>query len=834
MLRSPGRLRGAVHNDLAGILYFPGHNAADREDEGQCLPPPGSVASARRSVSSADQARAAAALNHSGIAAVYGAGEHDGVWYIASEFIEGRTLRTLLDKGPLPVKAAIEIAAQVADALAAAQAGGVVHGDLKPASIVITREGQAKVLDFGVTPASSEATDHLADILSLGGVLYEMLTGRATPVQDGNIPVGLERIVRHCLEENPAERFQSAADLAFDLKALLPKTSAAGPRWKAVAAGFAVMAMAAIAVAALMWRSSEPRLRPSHRFTITLPPDAPLAPGGAMLIADERPALALSPDGALLAYIAQVGNKTQIAVRDMADGKVTLLPETEGGHTPFFSPDGAELAFFAGGKLKKSPAGGGAIVVLADAPNPYGGVWGRDAAIYFNRYEAEGIYRTAGDGGPIEMLTPAGHVMPELLQPGRPFPMLASPLWDATVYIDGMHPPKLVVRGFGARHAPTGHLVYAVQGKLLAAPFDRATGETTGASVSLFDDLRTGGLGVAQFSLSQEGTLVYAPGGSQYMTSFVWVDRKGHTRPLGLPEDLYLNYALSPAGTRLALTTLEPQQGERVIWIHDLLHGATSRLTPRAPSGRAVQNRSPCWAPDSRHIVYPKVEQSLRQLLWAPIDGSTEAVELWSSNEHNNRQPAWLVPMSFSPDGSALLLYGASPNTSFDVFRMPMEMVEGRPVKTEPEVLLGDRFAETLGQVSPDGRWLLYVSDESGRYEVYVTSYPKPGARYRISRGGGDEPRWNPRAPEIFFTSGVGMYAVDVNPGPEFRASAPRLLYEGRYTNIPGFSWDIAPDGQRFLRLENKDFFKPTRTLNVVTNFFDELRRRVRAVNTHK
>jgi dipeptidyl aminopeptidase/acylaminoacyl peptidase len=399
------------------------------------------------------------------------------------------------------------------------------------------------------------------------------------------------------------------------------------------------------------------------------------------------------------------------------------------------------------------------------------------------------------------------------------------------VYIDGVQTPKFVVAGFGARYAATGHLLYAVHGRLMAVPWDRSRIEVTGPAVSLFEDLRTANYGVAQFTLAQDGTLIYASGRPQLMTSFVWVDRKGKTRPLGLPEGLYSAFDISPDGRRLALAVVgETPAGESDIWIYDLLTGAMSRLTPRMPAGAPAVNAWPRWTPDSLHVIYNRRQESHNQLIWASADGSVEPVVLWSSKSTG---PDWLYPMSFSPDSSVLTVFGPSPNSSFDIWLMPIDRT-GRPVARELELFLGGPFAECFGQVSPDGHWMLYNSDQSGRYEVYVTSYPQPGAIHQISRNGGREPLWNPKAPEIVFEDGNQMYAVDVTLGPEFRAGEPRLLFEGPYPDMPGLGYDISSDGKQFLLLESKDFSKTSTTLTVITSFFDELRRRVPPGNGRK
>jgi len=848
--------------------------------------PPGHLADPEGKHRLMREARAASALNHPNIIGIYEVASDKGVDFIAMEFVGGRSLNEVIPAKGLPLGKALDYASQIAGGLARAHAAAVVHRDLKPGNIMVTRDGLIKLLDFGLarrvrlrcsetstqtmecdvagTPGymspeqvRGEAVDHRSDIFSFGCVLYEMLLGHqafrgASTVEsmnsilheeppdlatlDSTFSPGLERIVRHCLEKNPETRFQSAGDLAFDLEALslvsARTVATVHPIRKWTAAAMVSSLLAAVAVVAgvtvMLMSRSKPTFRPSLRLTVTLPGDAPLAPVGLVSPAHDRPAFALSPDGTRLAYVAQVAGKTQLCVRDMTNGRVTPLAATEGGNTPFFSPDGASLAFFANGKLKKTSSNGGGVVVLADAPNPWGGVWGTDNAIYFNRYEGEGIFRVAADGGPVQVVATGQHFMPELLGGGQ---RLLATSGAGTVYLDERQTSRVVMAGFGARYVPPDHLVYAVRGKLLAVPFDRSRIEVTGPAVSLFEDLRTANYGVAQFTLAQDGTLIYASGRPQEMTSFVWVDRKGKAQPLGLPERLYSAFALSRDGRRLALTERnEVPGGDTDIWIYDLPKGPMSRLTPRAPSGRPAANEYPRWTPDGKHVVYVRLQGSQGQLVWAAADGSAESVVLWSSKPTG---PAWLYPMSFSADGSVLAVFGPSPNSSYDIWLMRLAGI-ARNVPTEPELFLGDSFAECFGQVSPDGHWMLYASDRSGRYEIYVTTYPKPGAIHQISANGGREPLWNPSAAEILYVEGMRMYAVDVTLGPVFRAGEPRLLFEGPYPDVPGLGYDIAPDGRRFLMLANEDILKPSATLTVVTNFFDELRRRVPSGSARK
>lgn len=828
------------------------------------------------------EARLIAALGHPNICTLYELGEVGMRAFLAMEYLDGESLRQRLTRGRTGQSEFFHIARQVLSGLEAAHAKGIIHRDINPENLFLTHDGKVKILDFGLakqmprTTAGGaaesgtefgtsnpgmpigtiaymspeqirgEVVDCRSDVFSFGCVLYEMLSGRtpflgasadsimqairqeAPPPLPGVEP-GLECIVRRCLEKDPHMRFQSAADLLRQLQSHTRLSHSelrihgrhAG-NWPLWVLGMMLIATIAGAVGlASRWLSrAQPSLNVSRRFNIVLPVDAPLAPAGLVSPASDCPALALSKDGSRLAYVAQMGGGTRICIRDMRTGNVTPLNGTEGGHTPFFSPDGGSLGFFAQSMLKRIPVQGGTPRVLADAPNPWGAVWGSDDFIYFNRFEAEGIKRVAADGGPIQVCTTAQHFMPELLEGGRY--LLVTAVFGTTLIEPGKR-PKILTDGFGAHYAPTGHLLYATPGELMAVPVSLSRGEPVGPAVLLASDLRTASFGVAQFSVAQDGTLIYAPGVPQLMTSFMWVERDGRRRSLGLPEEMHHTFDLSPDGRYLAYTSMEGSHSKGwTIWVRDLRTNTKWRLGTRSPSASPPFNVYPRWTPDGKHLLYAQRGKEEYQLVWAAADGGSEPEILWTSGTTG---PTYLYPMSFVPDGSVLVAFGLSKDTSIDTYLVPLDPT-GRPVPDKMRLFSGRLFAEAFGQISPDGHWLLYSSDESGSYGIYVTPYPKGGVVHQVSKDGGAEPIWNPIAPEILYLRQSRVYSVAVSLGPEFHADPPRFLFEGPFPDVPGFSFDITNDGRRFLMLENPRLFEPTRTLTVVTNVFDELRRR--------
>jgi serine/threonine-protein kinase len=846
------------------------------------------------------EAHTISALNHPHICTLHDVGEADGQAFLIMEHLVGETLAERLQKGPLPLGQALTLATEIADALAAAHRRGIIHRDLKPGNVMLTKTG-TKLLDFGLAklvgpdeppaaaaptsatwsmPLTAEhvivgtlpymapeqvegrPTDARTDLWALGTILYEMVSGRPAfagtsaaslmsailehePAPLSTLqsltPPSLDRLVSRCLAKQPDDRWDSAHDVADELR-WIAEIGTPAPNAHAVSRGrralfgvpVAALAGAAITAGAIVWwqRSPPPTARISARLTITLPADAPLAPGGLMPLASDRPALALSPDGSHLAYVAARGGSTQIVVRDMRTGQVTPVPGTEGGHTPFFSPDGGSMAFFRDAKLRTVALAGGSAIALADAPNPWGGVWTGDV-ISFNRFEVDGLFQVRADGGPVMPIASLGSqgrssggalglLMPEPLGSGGGF--LATEGWR-TVWVQKGKASKDIMAGFGARHVATGHLLYALHGKLMAVPFDPARLAVSGRSVVLADDLRTGDFGTAQYTLSSDGTLVYVPGIPQQRTSFVWVDRLGKRRPAGVPEAVHGAFDLSPDGRRLAAETIG-DDNVHDIWVHDLARpAAATRLVPRTTVGRPASRHSPKWTPDGRSVAFMEVG-SERRLVLAPADGRSGPVTLWSSGL-DGMTPAFLTPSAFSRDALVLLAQGTSPETSQDVWSIRVAAGESGPSNgiSRPQVLLRTPFAEVFAAISPDGRWMTFASDESGRYEVYVTSYPQPGRRLQVSTGGAIESSWNPNGRELVFWLPPRMLAVDVTLGAEFHAGEPRLLFEGPFIDVPGFGHGMTPDGREFLLLENRRNFEPSTTLKVITNVYDELRR---------
>ena len=548
--------------------------------------------------------------------------------------------------------------------------------------------------------------------------------------------------------------------------------------------------------------------------------------------------LALSADGSRLVYSALVGEERHLYLRHMGTGETQPVPGTIDGSRPFFSPDGEWLGFFASGKLKKVSLAGGEPVDLADTPFSMGGAWAPDDTIYFTPQEGEGLSKVPAAGGQVQRVTEAQDWWPDILPGGEA--LLFIGYGAGRGFSDGIHSlsltgdgevRRLLDRAYYSRYVPTGHLVYAERGKLLAVAFDLAAMEVTSQPVTLLEDLRTAGnFRGAPFAFSENGLLVYAPGQDRELASLVWADHQGNIEPLGLEPGVFAPFSLSPEGTQVAIPIVEGSGAD--IWLYDIARGTPTRFTYGLRDNRRARSAAPRWTPDGKHIVYnshvfssPEDENPRSHLFWKPADGSREAVQLTTDDA-----PRQLGPDSFSPDGSVLAFFTNAPGTGFDLWHLRLDGIDPYSGKLpKAEVLLQTRDAEAFARFSPDGKWIAYGSTRSGQYEVYVTPYPGPGPSVQVSTNGGIEALWHPSEPRLFYRAGTRFFAVDWHVTSKFEAGTPRILFEGPVVDIPGYDLDISTDGERFLTLYNPQRFEPNPTLRVITNFFDELRRRVPA-----
>jgi serine/threonine-protein kinase len=819
------------------------------------------------------EAKVLAALNHPNIAQIYGVEERA----LVMELVPGES-----PKGPLSLEIALNYARQIADALEAAHDKGIIHRDLKPANIMITPAGVVKVLDFGlasvlnrdregadsvnsptltISPtragmilgtagymspeqARGKPVDKRADIWAFGVVLFEMLTGKplfaGETVSDTlaavlkeepdwtRVPVKVRRLLQACLQKDPKQRLQAIGDwklmLAEDAPAAIAPSPSRLGRTGWIAAAVLVVALGVALWAP--WRATRPVDRPLVRLDVDLGADVSLpAPGAASSVA-------ISPDGTRLVYAS--GNPPKLFTRRLDQPKPTELPGTEGATAPFFSPDGQWVGFRARGKLNKISVEGGAVVPLADLSNFSGASWDQEGSILLSEGLGRGLVRIPSGGGPPETVEGLGKgeialAYPQLLPGGKAILFVADAALDEdklTIEVLTLadHRRKIVARGgASARYLATsgraGHLVYVNKATLFAIPFDLDKLETRGTAVPILDDVAyLSQLGTGQFDFSRTGTMVYrrSSGGASAMTTTLrWVGPTGRKEALLAKPGGYDSPNLSPDGKRVALTIAEG--GSSDVWVYDPQRDAMTRLTF---GGGAYL--SPTWSPDGQYVVFGRLTGG--GIFQTRADGAGQPQALTQSKSLQ-------APSGFTPDGKRLAYVEAAPNAQVQVWTVPVEEQGGQLKAGKPEQFLNSNFTDAVPAFSPDGRWLAYLSNESGKYEVYVRAFPPPssgqGGKWQISNNGGTVPRWSRSGHDLLYQSGDQIMAVSYTvKGDSFVAEKPRVWI----AKLGGTDWDLAPDGKRVAVLtpvESAEAPKQDHEVVFLENFFDELRRRV-------
>ncbi|MFC1604445.1 protein kinase [Planctomycetota bacterium] len=828
------------------------------------------------------EAKLLASLNHPNIAVIHDIIEQDaGSGYLVLEYIPGQTLTERIAHKPLKLDDALSIGGQIAEALLGAYENGVTHRDLKPSNIKITPEGRVKVLDFGLakayetqdekadititqpgrivgTPAymspeqaRGTPTDHRTDIWSFGCIMYEMLTGQlpfegetatdtvarvlerqpdwqALPQKT---PVNIRVLLRRCLEKNARQRLQHIGDAVIEINETLNVPAIAPPlgtsiaersrseRWKSRAIYCVAGLIIGAIVVGIALRSSAPPpeqgLHPTQRSVISLPEGQTLALSRSTPLGIAQPAVALSPDGLRVVYVADIDGTTQLFERLMNQFEVKPIPATEGAFAPFFSRDGQSVGFFTKEKLKIVSLLGGEPVTICDARNPRGASWGADGMIYFAETEGSRLSRVPAAGGTKEHLMaraepPGGEMFSygyPVLLPGGKQMLVSSPTSIMLFSLETKEKKILIEDGQHARYIPTGHLVYARAGAIEAIPFSLRTLQVSGPSVPILERVMLDSRhGTAQFIFSSGGLLVYVPGGDTVKSIPVWIDRQGNVEPLPMPAQKYGTFHLSPDGKQLAIQVYSRPQSN--VYIFDIVSGRGTRLTQEG------SNVEPIWTPDGKRVTFFSGRQGLgkHNLLWKPVDGSGKT-ELLHSSDYGFSASSW------SSDGKLLAFYQIHPTRGYDIWVLSLEG------DREPELIVGTEFSEMFPAFSPDGHWIAYVSDKDGKFQVYVQPYPAMDRVWQISDDFGEEPIWSSDGNELFYRNGDKWMVVSISTEPEFKAGTPQLLFEGLYSNVPGMSYDVVPDGQRFLVLQPEYDDSQVRELHVVTNWFEELKR---------
>jgi serine/threonine protein kinase/Tol biopolymer transport system component len=825
------------------------------------------------------EAKLLASLNHPNIAAIYGLEESGGTSFLVLELIEGETIESQLQRGPIPVEESIRLALQIVEALGAAHGKGVIHRDLKPANIKVTPDGKVKVLDFGLAKALSEeiqssnssqsptiteamtrpgvilgtaaymspeqakgkAVDKRADIWAFGCVFYECLTGKklfegetvtetlaavlTRAPEWEKVPAKMRPLLRRCLEKDLNRRFHDAADVRIEIEdakteILSPRETPAGPyvtrRRAQLLSTLTLVLGAAITALAFWYLKPPPSQAPAH-LSIALPI-------GDSLYEGKLP-LAFSPDGNRIAFVSGRGVLPHLFLRTLDNPEAHLIPGTDGAVGPFFSPDGQWVGFFAQGKLMKVSVHGGALVAICASGPSAGASWGADNTIIFSPSASSSLLRVSADGGTPETFTTLdaskgeiSHRYPQFLPGGKAvlFSVFTGMGWDDQHIV--LQVLKTDERRTLVRGGHTGRIVPA--GYLVY--------------------YRAGSLLALPFDLARQEVTSTTP-----VTIVEGIKESGAVAG---------EYSFSDTGS-LAYIPASPRQFERrLVWVDR--NGKIEPLAapPRnyeepalSPDGRQIavpihsntidlwiydlergsltrlssegSSQSPVWTPDGKRIAYQATRGGFRNIFWRAADGTGAEEQLTVGK---NLQ----TPVSWSPDGRDLAFEEINPATGNDIFILHLADTASKDAisRDNPKPR---RFVEApiaaSPVFSPDGRCLAYASDQSGTFEVYIQPFSGPGRAWQVSTDGGGAPiRWTANGRELFYRLGDKIMAVDIQTETAFTMGKPKLLFENTLE-----LFGMAPDGRRFLVIQPVDPEPAVTQIHVVLNWFEELKQKV-------
>ncbi len=819
------------------------------------------------------EAKTISGLNHPNICTLYDVGHQDGFDFIVMECLEGESLSKRLSKGPLPLEQALKYGVQIARGLSSAHRSGVIHRDLKPGNIMLTKSG-AKILDFGLAKALPQmATDTTltanaltsavtepgnivgtypymspeqvqgkdldtrSDMFSLGAVLYEMVSGRrafggengfrvASAILETEpepittiaplTPANVDRVIRRCLTKDRDERWQTAQDLGSELEWISesgPQSSSAVSHTTKQAPGWLLWSLCGVVglgliVGALIWRSRIATRQQSY-FLAMLP----------FTVHD----MAVAPNEHTIAVVgpSNSGRTNVLWLYEVGGQEGRRLPETEGASFPFWSPDGKALAFFADGKLKRLETAGGSVQVVCDAPAGRGGTWNAEGTIVFSPSGqlGGGLFQVRATGGtPVRITLPDAsrgensHRWPVFLPDGKHFLYLAGNIsgqTDADAIFAGAlgsSEKRFIIKATGnAAYAQPGYLLFCRERTLYAQKFDAGKLAISGEAVPLLNDVSYLPRIMHNEYSADAGVLVAQRGTEVSLSKLVWRDRAGgEIGTIGKP-DVYANLTLAPNGKAIGLDKTDQENQNADVWTYDLQRGSMNRLT----FDPAI-DAAPVWSPDGTSILFASSRAGNFQMYIKNADGREDEklLALDTSDKADKYPSAW------SPDGKHILY-----ERTTEAIRLS---VADLPGGTTRELLKGSDSNKN-GQFSPDGNWVAYTSNASGKWEIYVTSFPDARGKWQISNAGGTQPRWRGDGKELFYLGSDGkMMAVPLTIEGHFTSGAPVPLFQasGR-EQIAGselVTYDVTKDGQRFLintQLESAE----TRPMMLVLNW---------------
>jgi serine/threonine-protein kinase len=858
---------------FVALKFLPPHLAASEQDKARFI----------------QEAKSAAALNHPNVCSIIDIQEVDGQMFIVMEFVDGQTLQE--KKSTLTQKQAIDYGIQIAEGLAAAHEKGIVHRDIKPENIMIRKDGIVQVMDFGLAKlvgasrltkvgstvgtlgymspeqVQGQETTHRSDIFSFGVLLYEMLTGKSpfTGAHESailyeivNVDVAppsalkpeldpeLDRIVMECMEKEPNERMQSIKQVAIDLnrfkrtssRTRMSRTFSTGSMSRGTQQSAAMSPVKIVfnaknlpwlitsivviisIILVILIQFGGGHTATTNRFNISV-----INTSDQQIARSDIPSIALSPDGSMLAFTMFESGVTQIYVRSLMNFQCVPLKGTANGTAPFFSPDGQWIGFAADGKIKKIPVQGGAVEIVTDAVGFRGASWGTDDRIYFSPTFASGIMSVSSKGGDpkvistldtirherthrwVQVLPGCGYVLYTLGDVNNPNSYSDAPIVIQSIESGERH--VLDVRGEMARYVEPGYLIVGRNGSLLAAPFSLKDFRLTKQLSTVITEVSSDpGSGVVDYDVSSNGHLVYLPGALNKDLELVWADLEGKVTPISAQLQPYNAPRISPDGKKIAVTFGVVRGSDNDIWIYDIQQSSFSRLT----FGKKMF--APAWSADSKTIYYANAVASEEGIWEISADGGSEGKLL-------QRMTVPTYPVSVSRDGKFLILNTEGGPSDGDI---PMIDLQKRSSST---MLLNTPPYESGGQISPDGKYFLFFTNETGTFEIFVRSFPELKGKWQISVNGGVSPKWSPDGKYIYFINPLGkLMEAKVRTQPTFSAEQPRDIFDVTqmyFPNNPVYNYDIAPDGKRFIMVRNGKNNAKMTAFNYIMNWTEEL-----------